>query len=327
MSLPRRQFLQLALVAPALAPPLAPSLAWAEGYPERPVRLVVTVPPGGSPDIVGRLIARWLSDRLGQPFAVDNRPGGSGNIGTELVVKAPPDGYTLLLAISSSAINGSLYDNLRYNFIHDTAPVSSIGTIPLVMVVNPSVPAKAVPEFIAYAKANPGTMQMASSGIGTPLHVAGELFKMMAGVDMFHIPYRAEGPALTDLVGGQVQVMFGVLAGALPHVKSGKLRALAVTAPKRHPLLPDVPAMSEFLPGYEAGGWYGIALPKGAPADVVETLNKEINAALADPKVSGRLAELGCTVAGGSPATFGKFIAEETEKWGKVIKFAGVKPE
>ena len=325
MMLARRTFLQLAMGV--AAPALVPALARAEGYPTKPVRLVVTVPPGGSPDIVGRLMAQWLSDRLGQPFAVNNKPGGSGNIGAEAIVKAAPDGYSLLLAISSTAINATLYDNLRYDFIRDTAPVSSIGTIPLTMVVHPSVPAKTVPEFIAYAKANPGTMQMASSGIGTPLHVAGELFKMMAGVDMFHIPYRAEGPALTDMVGGQVQVMFAVLAGALPHVKDGKLRALAVTAPKRHPLLPDVPAMAEFLPGYEAGGWYGVVAPKGTPADVVETLNTEINAALADATVSGRLAELGCSVAGGPPAAFGKFIADETAKWGKVIKFAGVKPE
>jgi tripartite-type tricarboxylate transporter receptor subunit TctC len=321
----RRTFLHLA--ASAVALPALARLARAETYPARPVRLVVTVPAGGSPDIIARLLAQWLSDRLGQPFVVDNRPGASANLGTEAAVRAPADGYTLLLAISANAINASLYDNLRFNFIRDTAPVASVATIPLVMEVNPSVPAKTVPEFIAYAKANPGKINMASGGIGTPLHVAGALFMMLTGVEMLHIPYRGEAAALPDLVGGQVQVMFGVMPASLGYIRGGKLRALAVTSAQRQAPLPDVPAMAEFLPGYEANGWYGIVVPKGTPADVIAKLNGEINAALADAKTKERLVELGCGVFEGSPAAFGKFIADETDKWAKVIQFAGIKPE
>jgi tripartite-type tricarboxylate transporter receptor subunit TctC len=289
--------------------------------------LVVSVPAGGSPDIVARVLGQWLSDRLGQQFVVDNRPGASTNIGTEAVVRAPADGYSLLFAMSANAINATLYDNLRFNFIRDAAPVASIARIPLVMEVHPSVPAKTVPEFIAYAKANPGKINMASSGNGTPLHVAGELFKMMAGVDLTHVPYRGEAVALPDLLSGQVQAMFGVLPASLGYIRAGKLRALAVTTAKRQRVLPDVPAVDEFLPGYEASGWYGIVVPKGTPPEIVEKLNKEINAALADAKLKERLADLGCAVFAGSPADFGKFIVDETEKWAKVIRAAGIKAE
>jgi tripartite-type tricarboxylate transporter receptor subunit TctC len=325
MKLPRRHFLQLA--AGAAAWPVFPRIAGAQAYPTRPVRLTVSVPAGGSPDIVGRLIGQWLSERLGQPFVVENRPGASANIGTEAVVRAPADGYSLLLAMSANAINASVYDNLRFNFIRDTVPVASIGTIPLVMVVNPSVPATTVPALIAHAKAIPGKINMASGGNATPLHVAGELFKMMAGVDLTHVPYRGEAASLPDLVSGQVQVMFGVLPASLGYIRSGQLRALAVTSPKRQAALPDLPAMAEFLPGYEAYGWYGIVAPKGTPAEIVEKLNKEINAALADGKMRERLTDLGCAVFAGSPADFGKFIADDTEKWGKVVKLAGIKAE
>jgi tripartite-type tricarboxylate transporter receptor subunit TctC len=325
MKLPRRRFLHLAAGAAAL-PSVAHS-AWAQTYPTRPVRLVVSVPAGGSPDIVARVLGQWLSDRLGQQFVVDNRPGASTNIGTEAVVRAPADGYSLLFAMSANAINATLYDNLRFNFIRDAAPVASIARIPLVMEVHPSVPAKTVPEFIAYAKANPGKINMASSGNGTPLHVAGELFKMMVGVDLTHVPYRGEAVALPDLLSGQVQAMFGVLPASLGYIRAGKLRALAVTTAKRQRVLPDVPAVDEFLPGYEASGWYGIVVPKGTPPEIVEKLNKEINAALADAKLKERLADLGCAVFAGSPADFGKFIVDETEKWAKVIRAAGIKAE
>jgi tripartite-type tricarboxylate transporter receptor subunit TctC len=325
MKLPRRRVLQLATGVVAL--PAFSQIAAAQTYPMRPVRLIVTVAAGGSPDIIARLIGQWLLERLGQPFVVDNRPGASGNIGTEIVVRASPDGYTLMLAISANAINASLYDKRNFNFIRDIAPVASISTIPLVMEVNPSVPAHTVPEFIAYAKANPGRINMASGGTGSPLHVAGELFKMMAGVDMIHVPYRSEALALPDLISGQVQIMFGVMPASLGYIRAGKLRALAVTSAKRQEVLPDVPALSEFFPGYEADGWYGIGAPRATPAEIIETLNKEINAALADPTMKGRLADLGCNVFAGSPADFGKFIADETEKWAKVIKFAGIKAE
>ena len=325
MKLPRRQFLHLA--AGAVTLPLLPRRARAQAYPARPVRLIVQVPGGSSPDIVARVMAQWLSERLGQPVVVDNRPGASGNIGTEAVVRAAADGYSLLLAMSANAINASLFDNLRFSFVRDTAPVASIARIPLVMEVNPAVPAKTVPEFIAYAKANPGKINMASSGNATPLHVAGELFKMMAGVDLVHVPYRGEPVAMPDLVSGQVQVMFGVLPSSLGYIRSGQLRALAVTAAKRQAVLPDVPAMDEFLPGYEASGWYGISAPKATPPEIVDKLNKEINAGLADAKVKARLAELGCLVFAGSPADFEKFVVGETEKWAKVIRAAGIKVE
>jgi tripartite-type tricarboxylate transporter receptor subunit TctC len=325
MKLPRRKFLDLAVGAAVLV--TVPHIARAQAYPSRPVRLIVTVPAGGSPDIVARLIGQWLSERLGQPFVLDNRPGASSNIGTEFVVKAAPDGYTLLLAISSNAINASLYDNLHFNFISDTTPVASISTIPLVMEVNPSLPVATIPEFIAYAKANPGKINMASGGNGTPLHVAGELFKMMAGIDMVHVPYRGEALALSDLLAGHVQVLFGVMPASLGYIRSDRLRALGVTTAKRQELLPDVPAIDEFLPGYEASGWYGIVAPKGTPAEIIDTLNKEANAALSDPNMRKHLTDLGCNVFAGSQADFGKFIAEDIEKWGKVIKFAGIKPE
>ena len=325
MKLPRRKFLHLATGAAAL--PAVSRIAWAQAYPARPVRLIVTTPAGGSPDIIARLIGQWLSERLGQPIVVDNRSGASGNIGTEIVVRAPPDGYTLLMALSLNAIIASLYDNLPFNFIRDTAPVASIASIPLVMEVNPSVPAKTVPEFIAYAKINPGKINMASSGVGTPLHVAGELFKMMAGVDMVHVPYRGEALALPDLISGQVQVLFGVMPASLGYIRAGKLRALAVTTAKRQEPLPDVPTVGEFLPGFEARGWYGIVVPKATPTEIVEKLNKEINAALVDSNMKKRLTDLGAALFGGSPADFGKFIADETDKWRKVVTFAGIKAE
>jgi tripartite-type tricarboxylate transporter receptor subunit TctC len=324
MTLRRRRFLFLA--AGAAAAPILPRLASALDYPTRPVHLVVEVAAGGSPDIIGRLIAQWLSDRLGQPFVVDDRSGAAGNIATEFVVHAAPDGYTLLLAMSANAINPSIYTDLNFNFMRDAAPVASISTIPLIMEVNPAVPAKTIPEFIAYAKANPGKINMASGGIGSPLHVAGELFKMMAGVDMVHVPYRSEALALPDLLGGQVQLLFGVMPASLGYVRAGKLRALGVTSAKRQELLPDVPAIAEFLPGFEANGWYGIAVPKATPAEIIETLNKEVNAALADPTMKARLTDLGCDVFAGSPSDFGTFIAKETEKWAKVVKFASIKP-
>jgi tripartite-type tricarboxylate transporter receptor subunit TctC len=325
MKLPRRKFLRLAAGAAAL--PAGSRIARAQSYPSRPVRLIVTVGAGGSPDIIARLIGQWLSERLGQPFFVDDRAGASGNIGTEICAKAPPDGYTLMLAMSANAINASLYANLNFNFIRDIAPIASISTIPLVMEVNPSVPAHTIPEFIAYAKANPGKINMASGGTGSPLHVAGELFRMMAAVDLIHVPYRSEAFALPDLISGQVDLMFGVMPASLGYIRAGKLRALAVTSAERQGILPDVPALSEFFPGYEANGWYGIGAPKATPTEIIEKLNKEINAALADPVMRRRLADLGCNVFAGSPADFGKFIAEETGKWAKVIKFAGIKPE
>jgi tripartite-type tricarboxylate transporter receptor subunit TctC len=289
--------------------------------------LIVTVAAGSSTDIIARLIGQWLSERLGQPIIVENRPGAGGNIGTEIGVRAPPDGYTLLMALSLNAINAAIYDNLPFNFIRDTAPVASIASTPLIMEVNPSVPAKTVPEFIAYAKANPGKINMASGGKGIPGHVAGELFKMMAGVDMIHIPYRGEGLALPDLISGQVQVLFGAMPASLGYIRAGKLRPLAVTTAARQEVLPDVPTVGEFLPGYEARGWYGVVVPKATPVEIVGKLNQEINAALADPNMKQRLTELGVAVFAGSPADFGKFIAEETEKWGKVMKFAGIKAE
>jgi tripartite-type tricarboxylate transporter receptor subunit TctC len=321
----RRRFLQCATGAVAL--PALSRMARAQAYPTRPVRVIVTVPAGGSPDIIGRLISQWLSERLGQPFVVENRPGASANIGTELAVKAAPDGDTLLLAMSANAINASLYQHLNFNFIRDTVPVASIATIPLVMDVNPALPPKTVPEFIAYAKANPGKINLASGGVGTPLYVAGALFKMMSGVNMLDVHYQGEGAAMPDLLSGQVQAMFGVMPASLGYIRSGRLRGLAVTSAKREEVLPDVPAMAEFLPGYEANGWYGVVAPKGTPPEIIEALNKQINAALADPKMRQRFTELGCGVFTGSPADFEKFIVNETEKWAKVIQFAGVKAD
>jgi tripartite-type tricarboxylate transporter receptor subunit TctC len=319
----RRQIWHFTIGAAAL--PLVARVAAAQNYPFRPVHLVVTVPAGGSPDIIARLLGQWLSDRLAQPIVVENRPGASANIGTEFVVRATPDGYTLLMAMSANAINAALYPNLNYNFIHDATPVALIGAIPLVLVANPSLPAKTVPELIAYAKANPGKINMASAGKGTPLDVAGELFKMMAGVEIVSVTYQGESQAIPDLLSGQMQIMFGVVPASLGYIKSGKLRALAVTTAVRQQVLPEVPAMGEFLPGFEASGWYGIAAPKDTPADVVALLNKTINDALRDPEIKKRLAELGVGPGGGSASDFGAFIAAETEKWAKVVNFAGSK--
>jgi tripartite-type tricarboxylate transporter receptor subunit TctC len=325
MKLPRRNFLRLAAGAAAL--PALARIARAETYPSRPVRIVVGLAPGGANDIVARLMGQWLSERLGQPFIIENRPGAGTNIATEMVVRAPPDGYTLLFVSATSAINATLYERLNFNFIRDIAPVASIATNPLVMEVHPSVPAKTVPEFIAYAEANPGKINMASPGIGTTPHLAGELFKMRAGVDMVHVPYRGGGPALTDLLGGQVQVYFPGTVSSIEYIKTGRLRALAVTAATRSEALPDLPTVGEFVPGYEASNWFGVGAPKATPAAIVELLNKEINASLADPKLKARLTDLGGTPLVGSPADFGKLIAEETEKWGKVVKFTGIKAD
>ena len=325
MKLPRRNFLRLAAGAAAL--PALARIARAETYPSRPVRIVVGLAPGGANDIVARLMGQWLSERLGQPFVIENRPGAGTNIATEMVVRAPPDGYTLLFVSATSAINATLYEKLNFNFIRDIAPVASIATNPLVMEVHPSVAAKTVPEFIAYAKANPGKINMASPGIGTTPHLAGELFKMRAGVDMVHVPYRGGGPALTDLLGGQVQVYFPGTVSSIEYIKTGRLRALAVTAATRSEALPDLPTVGEFVPGYEASNWFGVGAPKATPAAIVEQLNKEINASLADPKLKARLTDLGGTPLVGSPADFGKLIAEETEKWGKVVKLTGIKAD
>jgi len=324
MKLPRRNFLHLAAGAAALQ--AVPRFAWAQSYPWRPVRIVVTFPAGSTSDILARPMAQWLQERLGQPFVVDNRSGAGGTIGTEAVVRASPDGYTLLLISGAHTINATLYDKLSFNFIRDIAPVAGISRETGVMVVNPSVPAKTVPEFIAYAKANPGKINMASAGIGASTHVAGELFKMMTGVNMVHVPYRGSPPALTDLLGGQVQVYFGPIAGSIEYVRAGTLRALAVTTAKRSEALPDLPTVGEFVPGYEASAVWGVGAPRNTPAEIVDKLNKEINAGLANPEIKARL-ELGGTVLPGSPTDFGKLIADETEKWGKVVKFANIKPE
>jgi tripartite-type tricarboxylate transporter receptor subunit TctC len=325
MKLPRRQFLHLAAGAAAL--PAVSRFAWAQAYPARPVRIVVGAPPGGGGDILARLIGQWLSEHFGQPVTLENKPGAGTNVGTEFVVRAPPDGYTLLLVNTASAINATLYEHLSFNFIRDIAPVAGIIRVPNVMLVNPSVPAKTVPEFIAYAKANPGKVNFASPGIGTSPHMAGELFKFMAGVDMVHVPYRGEAPALTDLLGGQVQVMFATATASIEHIRAGTVRALAVSTATRSNALPDLPTVGSFVPGYEASAFFGVGAPRNTPAEIVAKLNKEINAGLADPKVGERLANLGGTVLAGSPADFGKLIAEETEKWGKVVKFAGLKVE
>jgi tripartite-type tricarboxylate transporter receptor subunit TctC len=326
MKLPhRRQFLHLAAGAAAL--PSVSRVASAQAYPTRPVRIIVGFAPGSASDIVARLLGQWLSERLGQQFIIEHRPGAASNIATEAVVHAPPDGYTLLVVSTASAINATLYDKLSFNFIRDIAPVASVIRGPTVMVVNPSVPAKSVPEFIAYAKANPGKLTMASGGIGSGTHLPGELFKMMAGVNMVHVPYRGGGPALTDLLGGQVQVMFPSTVSSIEYIRAGRLRALAVTTATRSDALPDVPTVDEFVPGYEASAWFGVGAPKATPAEIVEKLNKEINASLADPKMKARLADVGGTALSGSPADFGKLIADETEKWGKVIRAANIKPE
>jgi tripartite-type tricarboxylate transporter receptor subunit TctC len=325
MKLPRRRFLHLAVGAAAL--PALSRVTWAQTYPTRPVRWIVGYPPAGASDIAARLIGQWLSDRLGQQFVIENRPGASGNIGNEAVVNAPPDGYTLLLVNAGNAINATLYDKLKYNLIRDIAPVAGIIRVPLVMQVNPSVPVKTVPEFIAYAKANPAKLNMASAGNGTPQHVSGELFKMMAGVNMTHVPYRGSAPALTDLLGGQVQIVFDTTLASIEYIRAGRLRPLAVTTATRLEALPEIPTVNDFLPGYEASGWYGVGAPKNTPTEIIDKLNKEINAALANPKMKAQLADLGGIVLALSPAEFGKLIADETEKWGKVIRAANIKPE
>jgi tripartite-type tricarboxylate transporter receptor subunit TctC len=325
MNLIRRHF--LALAGAAIAAPALVRRALAQVYPVRPVHIVVGFAPGGGVDIVARLIGQALGDRLGQQIVVDNRPGAGTNISAELVVKAAPDGYTLLLANSPAAINATLYDNLTFDFIRDIAPIASIGRVPLVMVVNPSFPAKTVPEFIAYAKANPGKVNMGSGGNGAPDHMSGELFKAMAGVNLVHVPYRGVAPAITGLLGGDVQVILGTMPAVIELIKGGKLRALAVTTAARSPQLPDVPTVADFVAGYEASQWYGLAAPRATPTDVIARLNRETNAVLADPKMQARLAELGATVLSGTPAEFGKLIADETEKWAKVVKLSGAKAE
>jgi tripartite-type tricarboxylate transporter receptor subunit TctC len=321
MQLPRRQFLRLSAAATALA--AVSRTARAQAYPARPARLLVGFAAGGPTDIAARLMAQWLSERLGQQFVVENRPGAGSNIATEAVARAAPDGYTLLLVGASAAINATLYRNLGFNFIRDIAPVASVFRVPLVMEVNPAFAAKTVPEFLAYARANPGKLNMASGGNGTPAHVAGELFKMMAGINMIHVPYRGDSAAVVDLLAGQVQVMFPAMSASIEQIKAGKLRALAVTTATRSEALPEVPTLRDFVPGYEASGWYGLGVPRNTPAEIVERLNTEINAALADPGHQARLADLGGTALPGSSADFGKLIAEETEKWGKVVKFSG----
>ncbi|HEX3504224.1 MAG TPA: tripartite tricarboxylate transporter substrate binding protein [Xanthobacteraceae bacterium] len=325
MTFPRRHFLHLVTSAASLA--ALPRLAAAENYPTRPVHLIGETPAGGSPDIVARVIGQWLQERLGQPFVVDDRPGASGNLATEYVVNSAPDGYTLLVAISSNAINVSLFSNLNFKFTRDTQAIARLGSIPLVVAVTPSFPAQTLPEFIAYLKANPGKVTMASGGTGSPAHVAEELFCMMADVNTMHVPYRGEGLALPDVMSGQINMIFAAMPASLGYLKGGKLRPLAVTSATRQAALPDVPAVSEFIPGYEAAGWYGIVAPKATPKAVVDKLNAEINAALADPTVKARFTDLGLILAPGSPEDFTKFIADETEKWARVVKFAGIQPE
>src|SRR5262245_56050059 len=323
MKLPRRNFLHLAAGAAALS--AVSRFAWAQTYPTRPVRIIVGFPAGGGADIVARLIGQWLSERLGQQFVIENRPGAATNIATEAVVRAPPDGYTLLLVVPANAISATLYDNLNFNFIRDITPVASLLRVPFVMVVNPFFPAKTVPEFITYAKANPGKVKWASTGNATVTHVAGELFKMMAGVKMVNVPYR--GDPHVDLLGRQVDVYFSPMPASIEYIKAGKLHGLAVTTATRSEVLPDVPTVGEFVPGYEASGWYGIGAPKNTPTEIVDKLNNEINAALADPNMKVRLADLGGTVLALSPADFGKLIAEETGKWGKVTRASNIKAD
>jgi tripartite-type tricarboxylate transporter receptor subunit TctC len=321
----RRQFLHLAASAAAL--PAVLQIARAQAYPARPVRIIHGFAPNGGSDIIARLIGGWLSDRLGQSFVVESRPGNVTNLATEAVVRAPADGYTLLLATSPNTTNATLYPNLNFNFIRDIAPIASVGRIANIMEVNLSLPATTVDEFISYAKANPGKVTYGSDGNGTTSHMSGELFKLMTGVDMVHVPYRSAPSALADLIAGQVQVMFDPIVRSIESVRAGKLRPLAVTNSMRSPMLPEIPAVSGFLPGYESSAWFGFAAPKGTPVGVVDRLNKEINAALTDPNVRTRLTDLGVTVTAGSPADFAKFIADETEKWGKVVRFANIKVE
>ena len=326
MQLLRRQFLQLASSAAAV--PALPRRAAAQAYPAHPVRILVGGPAGGTLDILARLMGQWLSARLGQPFVIENRPGGAGNnVATDAVVRAPPDGYALLVVALANAVNTSLFEKLHYNFLRDIAPVASLVRVPLVMEVGPMVPARSLSEFIAYAKANPGKIAMASAGNGTSPHMAGELFKLMAGVDLVHVPYRGSPPALTDLLGGQVQVMFDLMPTSIELVRAGKLRALAVTTSTRVEALPDVPTVAEFVPGFEASTWLGMAAPKSTPAAVIEKLNREINTGLADPRIKARIADAGAAPFIGSPTEFGTFMAAETEKWAKVVKAAGITAE
>lgn len=325
MKLPRRKFLHLAVAAAALA--AVSRVAAAQGYPSRPVRLVVGFAAGSTTDILARLIGQWLSERLGQQFVIENRPGAAGNIAAETVVKAPADGYTLLMVPPASAINATLYDKLSFNFLGDMAPVAGVVRVPNVLEVHPSLPVKTVPELIDYAKANPGSLSFASAGIGTASHMAGELFKVMTGAQLIHVAYRGDGPAMTDLIGGQVQVGFATMTASIQHIRADRLRALAVTTATRSQALPDIPTVADFIPGYEASSWFGIAAPKDAPAAIVDALNRETNAGLADPKIMARLADMGGMVLAGSPADFGKLIADETAKWAKVIKAAGIKPQ
>jgi tripartite-type tricarboxylate transporter receptor subunit TctC len=321
----RRRFLKM--VACAVAFPVAAPTAGAQSYPARPVRVVVPVAAGGANDVTGRIIAQWLSERLGQQFVIENRPGAGTNVGTEAVIRSPADGYTLLISGSNAAINPSLFKALNFNFIRDTVPIGSILRVPQLMQVNPSVPAKTVPEFIAYAKANPGKIAMGSGGNGSPAHVIGEYFKLMTGTDLIHVPYRGAAPAVTDLIGGQIQVAFTEMATSLAHVKAGQLRALAVTTTTRAEALPDVPTLSDFIPGFEASQWIGLVAPKDTPPAIIERLNAEINAALRDSSIKARIADLGGMVLPGSPADFGKLIRDETEKWAKVIQSAKITVE
>jgi len=325
MSIRRREFLRLA--AGALALPTVTRIASANSYPSRPVTLVVGFPPGGATDILARLMGHSLSERLGQPFVIENRPGAGSNTATEWVVRSSPDGYVLLLVGPPAAVNATLYDNLNFNFLRDIAPVASISREPNLLVVNPSVPARTVGELISYAKANPGKINMASSGNGTAPHLAGELFKMMSGVDMVHVPYRGAAPAMTDLLGGHVQVSFASMPSAIGYVRTGRLRALAVTTAKRSPALPDIPTVGEFVPGYEASSVFGLGAPRNTPAAIVARLNQEVNAILADPTMKARLADLGGTTLQGSSGDFGKLLASEAEKWARVVKFSGARVE
>jgi tripartite-type tricarboxylate transporter receptor subunit TctC len=322
--LTRRKSLQLTVSV--LAMPFVSRTGWAQSYPTRPVRIVVGFPPGGTQDIVARLIGRWLSERMGQQFVIENRAGAGGNLGAEAVIRSSGDGYTLLLVGQPNAVNATLFDKLNFNFINDIAPVASVIRVPQLIVVNPSVPFKTVPELIAYAKVNPGKVTLASSGSGTPPHIAGELFKMAAGIDMLSVPYRGGGPALVDLLGGQVQVYFGSMPETINYIRSGTLRALAMTTATRSEILPDLPVAADFVPGYEASSWYGIGAPKSTPVEVIDRLNKEVNAALADAEMKAKLAELGGTVLPGSAANFGELIVNETEKWGRVIRAGNIKP-
>ena len=325
MKLSRRNFVYLAAATAAL--PTMSRLAGAQAYPARPVRWLVGAPAGGALDIVARLVGQWLSERLGQPFVIENRVGTASILATEAVARAPADGYTILLVPVSMAINPSVYQKLNYDFFRDIAPVASMVRLPLVMEIHPSLPTRTVPEFIAHARANPGKLSYASAGSGTSLHLSAELFKMMAGVDILRIPYRGASPALTDLIGGQVQLMFDIIPGSIETIRAGKLRPLAVTTTTRSEALPDVPPMAEFLPGYEASTWFGVGVPRSTPAEIVDKLNREINTGLADPRIRARLTDVGATPFTGSPADFGRHIAEETEKWAKVVKFAGIKAE